>query len=441
MYCGISLPLVVLLARTAVAEGGGEEGPSPADLKNIQIQHWLGWTWAAIVGAILVYRVLVTGFRYARKLSCLAHDKQTYFAIPNSRYAALRKHILEAPLFRARHMREFRLSTAVNVGTLPSRLQTLFLSGYVGMNIAFCVISIDWTGPTMAKELRNRTGVLSVMNMLPLFLMAGRNNPLIYILGISFDTYNMLHRWIGRIVVLEAVTHTLAWMISEANEDGWAVVAKAIASSQLIMTGTIGTSAFVLILLQSPSVVRHAYYEVFLHVHIALAITAIVAVWIHLKTLPQQAILMGVIIIWIAERAMRVYLIVRNNVGRGGTRAEVEAMPGDAIRITLRMARPWKFTPGQHIYLYMPSVGWWTSHPFSLAWSDEEQDDINEKGGLPSVQSDVLRMKKTTMSLIIRRRTGFTEKLWKKAEKSVQGRFITSAIVEGPYGMSCHSIQ
>ena len=33
---------------------------------------------------------------------------------------------------------------------------------------------------------------------------------MIPLLGISFDTYNLMHRWLGRIVVLEAVVHTLA---------------------------------------------------------------------------------------------------------------------------------------------------------------------------------------------------------------------------------------
>ena len=93
--------------------------------------------------------------------------------------------------------------------------------GYLAMNIAFCVVSIHWGGGNVATEIRNRTGVLSVMNMLPLFLLAGRNNPLIKLLDISFDTYNLMHRWIGRIVVLEAVAHTAAWMASKIMAGTW----------------------------------------------------------------------------------------------------------------------------------------------------------------------------------------------------------------------------
>ena len=103
------------------------------------------------------------------------------------------------------------------------------------------------------------------------------------------------------------------------------------------------------------------------------------------------------------------------------------------MRITLHLARPWKFQPGQHVFLYMPSIGWWANHPFSLAWSDDHQQVFSEKG-LPFARQDALHMHKATMSLIIRRRTGFTDKLWSRAQGSPDGRFLTRAFVEGPYG-------
>ncbi|KAI7515284.1 ferric reductase like transmembrane component, partial [Hortaea werneckii] len=45
--------------------------------------------------------------------------------------------------------------------------------------------------------------------------------------------------------------------------------------------------------------------------------------------------------------------------------------------------------------------------------------------------------KAQSMSLIVRRRTGFTDKMFKKAERSPAGKFITTAFVEGPYGEQC----
>ncbi|KAK5109197.1 hypothetical protein LTR62_007282 [Meristemomyces frigidus] len=444
--------ILALLAATlpyTLAQAGGhaapEEGPSAADIQNIWVCKYTAWTWAAVIAALLVYRWTRALFHHVRRLANLnqgstSDGRQRYFSIPDETYAKAKSQIISAPLFRKRHNREFKLSAATNVGTLPGRLQSLFLVGYFAMNMALCGITIDWTDKkTFYDDARNRTGVLAVLNMIPLFLLAGRNNPLIWLLDISFDTYNLIHRWIGRIVVFEAVAHAAFWMAGKiavvGAEKGWKMISISMGASQLIMTGTIGTCALIAILLQSHSVVRHAFYETFLHVHIILIITVIWAVWVHLKLLPQfQALLKAAIVCWIVERALRFFWILRNNLSRGITKAEYEALPGDAIRVTLRIAKPWRFQPGQHIYMYLPSVGLWTSHPFSLAWSDEQPEFGGEKG-LPMARQDILGNNKTrSMSLIIRRRTGFTDKLYRKAENSPGGKFVATALVEGPYG-------
>lgn len=440
--------LMAALVPHAFAQGGGSggapDGPTPADIENMKICKYIALTWAAIVGALLVYRWTLYLLRHVRQLANLNHGttsdgRQRYFATPNENWAKIKRHILSAPLFRKRHNREIRLSAAMNVGTLPGRLQTLFLVGYFVMNVVLCAISINWHSAEMYEDARNRTGVLSVLNMIPLFLLAGRNNPLIWLLDISFDTYNLVHRWIGRIAVFEAICHMSFWMAGKVaqmgSDKGWALIRKEIApDNALIFTGTIAVIAFTILLVSSPSIVRHAFYETFLHIHIIMAATAVGAVWIHLETLPQQTFVGVALTFWIVERVFRMFRLVRNNTGNGVTKAEVEALPGDSVRITLRVARPWKFSPGQHVYLYMPSVGLWTSHPFSLAWSQDESD-YGEKG-LPVARSDLLLSARKTisMSLIVRRRTGFTDKMWRKAEMAPAGKFVTTAFVEGPYG-------
>jgi predicted ferric reductase len=329
------------------------------------------------------------------------------------------------------------MSAALNVGTLPSRLQSFFLVGYFAVNIGFCVWKIDYSSFSAgAGELLSRSGIMSVINMIPLFLLAGRNNPIIKLTGISFDTMNLMHRWFGRIVILEALAHTICWIANKVQSKGWAVVQASITGSEFIMTGFIGTVAFTFLLLQSPSPVRHSFYEVFLHGHIVGAALALGAVWVHLKERPQQFMLYGVVAIWAAERFMRFARLVVNNVGNGGSSADVEVLPGDALRITVKMARPWSFRPGQHAYLYMPSIGLWTNHPFSIAWSEEEEDPhhIDEKG-LPMNSTDLaLQKSKTSMSFIVRRRTGFTDKLFQKANLSATGAISTTCFAEGPYG-------
>jgi predicted ferric reductase len=410
---------------------------------NMKVMRYTAWTWVAIFSATLIYRWGLVLLRHVRRLSNLNHgtssdSKQKYFSIPSDNYAKVKRDVITAPLWKKRHNREFKLSAAANMGTLPGRLQTMFLLGYLGMQIAFCVWTIEWSNPELwYDDARNRTGVLSAMNMIPLFLLAGRNNPLIFLLGISFDTYNLIHRWLGRMVVIEAVLHTAFWMGGKTHEKGWTVGSKVIAislqSSALIQTGMIATSAFILLMLLSPSVVRHAFYETFLGIHILLAVAAVVGVWMHCEGMREQGFVMAAVVIWIIERSIRIISLLRRNVGNGGTHAEVEALPGDAVRVTLRVAKPWKFTPGQHVYMYMPSIGGPTSHPFSLAWSEEE-DEWNTEKALPVTRQDAFGSRRTNMSLIIRRRTGFTDALFKKAEMSPGGKFTSRAFVEGPYG-------
>jgi len=187
------------------------------------LSDYLFYVLAIISAMLLVWRFATVLVKYVRTVSSLNNDTQRYFALQSEKVAWFKKHIQYSPIFGKRHNREFQLSQAINVGTLPTRLQLLFLVGYFATNIAFCVITIDYSGTLkqVAALVRNRTGVLAVVNMVPLFLMAGRNNPLIKLLGISFDTFNLLHRWLGRIVILEALAHTLAFLVSSASTNGW----------------------------------------------------------------------------------------------------------------------------------------------------------------------------------------------------------------------------
>lgn len=192
--------------------------------------------------------------------------------------------------------------------------------------------------------------------------------------------------------------------------------------------------AFIAITIQAASVSRHAFYEIFKLLHIGLAALSIVGLYYHLKlkSLPQIQYVYPVIALWIFDRFARILRLGINNVGSDGTRTLVEALPGEACRVTVTMARPWHFKPGQHAYLYFPSISYWQSHPFSVAWSEEAEEPAGEK--LPTNRSDALAARKTTMSFIIRGRTGFTSSLYKQAAACTGGKMVTRALVEGPYG-------
>jgi uncharacterized membrane protein len=139
---------------------------NPAVL-NQDFYNYLFIICGSLVVALFFWRVTMESIKYVRTMVSLGNSTQRYYAIPTAKWAAFKKHILYAPIFSKRHNREIQLSSALNVGTLPTRFQLLILAGYFGTNVAFCVVSIEWSQPfaTAARELRNRTGILAVVNM------------------------------------------------------------------------------------------------------------------------------------------------------------------------------------------------------------------------------------------------------------------------------------
>ncbi|KAI9832312.1 MAG: hypothetical protein M1826_001998 [Phylliscum demangeonii] len=377
-------------------------------------------------------------------LSASAQQQSYWTHNRSSLWPAIKKHVLYAPLGKKRHNREIQLSSAINVGTLPSRFHTALLLSYLLSNVAYCV-ALNYSGHTKAQvlaQLRGRSGVLAVANMIPLFIMAGRNNPLIWMLKVSFDTYNLLHRWIGRMVVLEALVHTCAWGANEIAAHGPTAIADELRARVFTQYGLVGTLAMTLILLHSPSPVRHAFYETFLTVHQLLALAAVIGVYFHLSIdhLPQLIVLRTVVAIWALDRLARFGRIIYRcwSWTDGFSTISVEALPGDASRVTIQLRRPWHFTPGSHVYIYLPTISLHQSHPFSVAWCDEQRIAADDDEKLPMHQTDLDRKaaerRTMTVSMVIHKRSGMTATLFDRAAAAPDGRLTLRGAVEGPYG-------
>ncbi|KAI9785185.1 MAG: hypothetical protein M1839_000823 [Geoglossum umbratile] len=414
---------------------GGMLVSTTAEHLNGKLEFDLNYVVVALILSALLYRIVVSGVRYIRTLTCLSSDRQLLFLKPNQAFAFIKKQVMDAPVFGKRHIKELRLSSAVSGGDLPTRLEFMLIVGTLGANIALSVVYIHWSEgeKTVLAELRNRTGMLALANLLPIFILSARNNPLIRLLNIPFEAFNMIHRWLGRIVVLQVMCHTICYLISVVKfSGGWARVGLSMQNSPMILGGFLGSTAAILLLMHSPSPIRHAFYETFLHLHIVLVVLFIVGVWIHVRTYSFLKLLQLPVAVWALDRAFRLISIFYRNVGKNGTKAFIETLPGDALRVTLSITRPWTFRPGQHVYLYIPSIGLWTSHPFAVCWSEDE-DRVDAEKGIALSRQDFLAAKKETMSLIVRRRTGFTDKLFRKAEEAPYGEITLPAFVEGPY--------
>ncbi|KAL3481501.1 hypothetical protein BJX99DRAFT_270714 [Aspergillus californicus] len=364
---------------------------------------------------------------YLRQITCLSNERQQYFVPAHKWLATARKHFLYAPLLGTRHHREFRLSRAVHMGTLPSRSHASILVGILAMNVALCTVNVPYDTHRTADVIRNRTGTMATVNLIPLVLMAGRNNPLIRLLRVPYDTFNLCHRWLARVVVLEALAHVFAWCIPKVRDGGWDAA----------------SCAFVFLFIHSPSPIRHAFYETFLHLHICIAAMSFIFLWIHLDGRRARHFLLGAIVLWATERAARMFTILYRNVSRVPTTAVIECLTddNDILRIALYLPRPWTVSPGQHLYLYIPSISLWCSHPFSICWSSEEHNSLEDTSTRADTDENNPHKPKTQKQIymLIQRRKGFTNTLARRVGRRANKTLSVHALVEGPYG-GIHSL-
>lgn len=150
---------------TGAAANAPSAGRLAANNANELFYNYIFIILGALVGAMTVYRILMESTKYVRKITSMNNETQKYFAYPNMTYAKFKKHFLYAPIGSKRHNREIQLTKAVNVGTLPTRFQLLFLTAYFATNVAFCAVTIEWSTANAAQELRNRSGILCMVNM------------------------------------------------------------------------------------------------------------------------------------------------------------------------------------------------------------------------------------------------------------------------------------
>ncbi|CAG8935918.1 unnamed protein product [Penicillium salamii] len=396
-----------------------------------------------VVVILFVWQTVIRLQNRQRSKQAIKEVDQTQLSRTSRFDAAVKKHILYAPIWGSRHSREFRCFR-LHMGSIPLRLEIISLLLYLALNLIFIIVTVDWwidDYPKKMFQLKYSAGHLAVMNTPGLVLAAGRNNPLVQLLGISFDTFNFMHRWVGRVIAANAVIHMSAVLASQAYTHGTEYVLYALWQQRLYLCGLIAILGFLFIVLQSLSPARHAFYELFLHLHIALALMSFIALWYHLKNLLQQQVLLGTLILWGLDRASRVVILIWRNVGRKPTTATIEALPGSVARVDVAVSRAWSFRPGQHMYLYMPCLGLWTSHPFTVAWTSKSSSATpsEKRGSSDSLRALIGGSERTTVSILVKGQDGFTKKLIQKVEDSAEGQIKALALAEGPFG-GIHSL-
>ncbi|KAM3074510.1 hypothetical protein ACMFMG_002688 [Clarireedia jacksonii] len=229
----------------------------------------------------------------------------------------------------------------------------------------------------------------------------------------------------GTMVIIQALLHTAiisvknsssGWTWTSLNTSGVVVSSKRIIKQPCILIMIQGASAIGLLSIMSLYFVRRIIYEWFLHSHLILTVVAVVALWFHLipkKPTARIFLRIGICLWTILTLIHAAIFLLRNFVrGKAIASAEVTNLP-QAMRVTIKVPRPWNVKAGQYIYITVPAAGItsiFQSHPFMIAWWDRSIDGL-------------------TISLLVKPRRGFTGNLARLSDQKL------TVFVDGPFGL------
>ncbi|KAK1569919.1 ferric reductase like transmembrane component-domain-containing protein [Colletotrichum navitas] len=266
------------------------------------------------------------------------------------------------------------------LGNPPTAGQGLWIAMFVTLNIVLGAITYrnfqyvhPWGFTKTAEILAYvgyRTGHISFA-LLPLtVLFSSRNNVLIWLTDWPFSTFLVLHRWVARLCAAHAIwckcgggayagylsyTSTGTYY-TDVHKPYW-------------IWGIVATLCLVILLFQSVVWFRRASYEVFLVLHILLAVFTVAGCWYHVYywkglTGVYELWLYMVCAVWFFDRLVRVLRLAKNGVRR----ADVAELSADIVRVDIHGLR-WSAEPGYHAYVYFPTLQPlrpWENHPFSI---------------------------------------------------------------------------
>jgi NAD(P)H-flavin reductase len=272
-----------------------------------------------------------------------------------------------------------------------------------------------------------RAAWISIMQVPFVIILAGKVNLIGMLIGSSYERLNWLHRWAARMLFICVTIHG-AFFLSE-----WVKADFVSYELQMMAVVKYGMGAWFVLLwmnLTGLAPIRHVAYEIFVLQHIA---AGVIFLWLIYMHAPQYARFY----LWISvgfmafDRAARwAWWLYRNcNVfgtrgvisrlaDRIGYRAELQVVPGDTTRITIKNV-PWKWKPGQHIYLTIPRIGFIEAHPFTISNTCSQHSS-----------------KTSSATIAVRTHNGFTKRLYKYASRRSQpGKPVeVRAFIQGPFG-------
>lgn len=267
-----------------------------------------------------------------------------------------------------------------------------------------------------------RAAWVSVTQVPFIFLLAGKVNIGSFFLGSSYMDLNWLHRWVSRTLFVTVTIHGSFFLREWVRAD---FVSLELEMMPMVKYGFGLWAVLLWTIISSLLPLRRLCYEFFVLQHIVSAGVFLWLLHVHVPAYASYNVWMAVAFA-LSGRVYRFCILLCRNIAirkkttdlmpgkRLGHLAELQALAGEITAVTVHgVGFSWK--AGQHVLLWCPALGPLESHPFTIANIPEG----NHEKGFDKVQ------------LIIRARSGFTRKLFRRASSSD----TLTAFLTGPFGI------
>ncbi|KAI0015030.1 ferric reductase like transmembrane component-domain-containing protein [Xylariomycetidae sp. FL0641] len=273
-----------------------------------------------------------------------------------------------------------------------------------------------------------RNAWVTVTQVPLIYLLASKTSVIGYIIGSSHERLNWLHRWVARTAFVTATVHGWHFWSEWVKFDMLEMELEMMTSIVPYGLGAWGILLWMTITSFKPF--RSMAYELFVIQHVLAAVIFLWVVYVHVPEVARYNIWFAIAAIC-CDRVCRLAFLVWQNVRfspkksccaggqRIGHRTHIASVGESTTILTIKDVH-FKWTAGQHLYLWLPRVGMFETHPFTIASSH------------PMAETCVCN----SVQLVIRSHSGFSRRLnhfsrdlSRKGEKQE-----TTALVMGPYG-------
>jgi len=300
--------------------------------------------------------------------------------------------------------------------------------GYLSWVILLEFMNNNIPGAQHYTSLGVRAAWLAIAQVPLLILLAGKNNLIGIVSGVSYERLNIIHRWAARVLLFLVTLHViflhLAW-------NAYGLKNLEYSTDSCITTGYTVYAILLWMNLSTLAPIRNFSYEFFVFQHIITFFGFIIAVMFHLPStaLYSRVYIYIPIALFLVDRIIRSVRFAWHNTRPG--RATMAALDGGVTRITVKSKAINKWSPWAHVFLSIPKFGPGQSHPATIA-------------SIPSSHCGDL-------VFILKSHRGFTSRLLKSATNSTTSLLPTKeepsssqpaeastyiALVDGPYGSS-----